>query len=199
MMVYTGPYTNGQTVIPVAEAPTMPCPTCSPYHGKFDRIIVCPNCTAGRVPFVGRIAIATTCPTCEGIGKTTKPMGAMVRGMYVMDCPACNGLGYLIVASAHVDGSVPIYAVARSTPGDALFLSDVQPTTERCPTCWGSTDVTHAGAEHADVCGCGETEDSRTCPVPRCPTCTQEVRGSQEFGCDPIPVAAGEMWREWPE
>ena len=200
-----------QTVIPVAEAPTMPCPDCEGQetlcgYGSGRE----PECEFGRVPFVGRIAIAASCQKCDdGEAPCSCPFGGEPHEDH--RCHHCHGLGYLIVASAHVDAVVPIadpytdcfdglhicvddgpdgFMVLHDPTSEsedltnqliygnfitdhALILSDVQPTTERCPKSWGGSSYPPMTRQVCDACN---------------------AKGK----CDPIPVAAGPAWREWP-
>ena len=108
-------FAQGQSLVPLAEAPTMPC-QCRHgqfFNSSFGRAIngkwyppyapyPCPDCDAGDVPLDlsgQRIAIAVPCSECAGITR------------YYDDgfvCRSCENKHYMIVASAHVDAVVPV-------------------------------------------------------------------------------------------
>lgn len=83
------------------------------------------------------------------------------------------------------DALRPQLAYATFTPGQhALILSDVQPTTERCPACDGSGlgDDSQAWSFH----GCIEPGS-----IPPCGWCDFDKV------CQPIPVESSGEWSEW--
>ena len=56
------------------------------------------------------------CPTCGGSGRTARPMGPMLRGMFLDPCPDCDGTGHPTVAQVLAWGE----AVATAMPAPSI-------------------------------------------------------------------------------
>lgn len=179
-----------------------------PSFAEGQHIITTPDPTDHR----GRVAIAVPCGECDD--GNVHPERALFG--FHDPCPACNGLGSLIVASAVATDCVPIRCrpdninetvdlpgvfiltegqviLARTgrdwsyqppyadfTPGRwAWLLDDVQPTSVRCPGCWGL----------------GGTSGSIPYAVARWRTPCLACNGAGH--CPPIPVKAEPGLWEW--
>lgn len=146
----------------------------------------------------------------DGIGNVPLPLGAIVASCVLTDCvPIVDETGEhaaevyktiggngLAIQRLTGDGSRPEHVhtewITDQLPfGDfspgryAWLLSDVRPTTERCPRCMGEKYVetwNHTGVPNALNPG------TRSIP---CPTC--EGRGS----CDPVPARGRQGLWEW--
>lgn len=164
-----------------------------------------------NAPFRGRIGIATPCPSCNGDGRdidtyvgvctceTCDGLGHLIVASAVVDdcvpiVAITDDMPEPFVPHVAAGRFAPAYYVsaptesvpfiARLTPSEyALILSDVQPTIERCPACWGTGHVPTAkpcdgSFYHCSACGIND----------------QVGTGKRQ----PIPVAASGEWGQWP-
>jgi len=108
-------------------------------------------------PYAGRVALSVPCGPCEGAGL----LHATADEQRIMAHPSlrihrclfgCKGLGRLIWGTAMVkfvqrppfSATMSTHGVRHvwTTPGRwGAVLTDVRPTTERCPACWRTADL----------------------------------------------------------
>lgn len=108
-------------VVPVAEPLWVMRACWTPSDGDWDP----------PVPYTGQVALSVPCSVCGGAGY----FGSV--GPNPCSCTTCHGLGRLIAASALVEFARPELACVLFgvvPPGEwAAVLTNVQPTTTRCP------------------------------------------------------------------
>lgn len=150
--------------VPVGDAAVLPVPDPLWVPGFVDA-----NAVRHRpAPYAGRVALSVPCPTCDG-GRISPASYVYLR----TPCPTCQGKGRLITHTAMVKFRqfVMLHDVYHFPPQWAAVLTDVRPTTERCPACWGEGE---------------RSENGR--PVDQC------IRCSSVGTCPPIPHDGGEEW-----
>ena len=130
--------------------------------------------TAHKITFAAIVATAVVTEALPIIARHSKRTGDWVR--LLNDEPK---LGLALGRDSSVTDISDQLPYADWTPGRvALPLTDVQPTTVRCPTCWGVSVV---------ACDCG---GSTLHMGHTCPTCNRERY------CPPIPMRGHAGWWE---
>jgi hypothetical protein len=157
ILAHVPTFTPGQTVLTFPERPMVSC-------GTTWQETTCGEVEVLRPLAPGdRVAIAVPCPKVyeRTFSGAPRPHGRKC---------VCHGLGSLIVAS----GTVADMLVFRNA--SHAHLTDVQPTTVRCPACWG------------EQCLFGDVEHDGPCEM--CARCSNGT-------CPPIPVQATPGLQEW--